>query len=115
MSSSDPSSTIFLSDTPNTVKKKIMKHAFSGGQPDIKTHRRKGANLDVDISFQWLKMLFEPNNKKLKQIEEEYKSGRMLTGEIKTYLVEKINEFLEEHRKKKDKVKNKLEKVLVRD
>lgn len=31
MSASDPTSCIYLNDTPNNIKKKINKYAFSGG------------------------------------------------------------------------------------
>lgn len=55
MSSSDSTSAIFLNDTQNQIKKKINKYAFSGGQADIETHRKLGANLEVDISYYYLK------------------------------------------------------------
>ena len=35
MSASDEKNTIYTTDTPEQVKKKINKYAFSGGQPDI--------------------------------------------------------------------------------
>jgi len=71
------------------VKKKIMKHAFSGGRISIEEHRKLGGNPDVDVSFQWLYYFFEPDDKKIKQIHDDYKSGKMLTGELKQYLIDK--------------------------
>jgi tryptophanyl-tRNA synthetase len=82
-----------------------VRYAFSGGQPTIELHRKLGGNPDIDVSFQWLKMLFEPNDKVLSEIEESYRSGRMLTGELKEYLINKINEFLEIHRANREKAK----------
>jgi tryptophanyl-tRNA synthetase len=82
-----------------------MRYAFSGGQPTVELHRRLGGNPDVDVSFQWLKIYFEQDDVKLKKIEDDYRSGRMLTGELKEYLVEKINEFLEEHRVKREEAR----------
>lgn len=105
MSSSKPETAIFLSDDPKTVRMKIMKYAFSGGQPTIELHRKLGGNPEVDVSFQWLKMLFEPDDRILRDIEESYRSGRMLTGELKEYLIEKINSFLETHRERREKAK----------
>jgi tryptophanyl-tRNA synthetase len=35
MSTSDAKSAIFLTDTPNEIKNKINKHAFSGGREVI--------------------------------------------------------------------------------
>jgi len=105
MSSSKPETAIFLHDDPKTVRFKIMKYAFSGGQPTVELHRKLGGNPDIDVSFQWLKIYFEPDDSKLKKIEEDYRSGRMLTGELKEYLIEKINNFLEEHRVRREQAK----------
>ena len=104
MSASKPETAIYLSDDEKVVKEKIMKYAFSGGQPTVEEHRKVGGNPEVDVAFQWLYILFEPEDRKIREIEEEYKSGKLLTGELKEILIEKINNFLSEHRKKKEKV-----------
>ena len=105
MSTSRPETAIFLHDDPKTVRYKIMRYAFSGGQPTVELHRKLGGNPDVDVSFQWLKIYFEPDDAKLRKIEEDYRSGRMLTGELKEYLIERINEFLEEHRARREEAR----------
>jgi tryptophanyl-tRNA synthetase len=51
MSSSDPNSSVNLTDTPAEVKRKVNKYAFSGGGATVEEHRAKGANLDVDVPF----------------------------------------------------------------
>ena len=51
MSASNENETIYTTDSSETVKKKINKYAFSGGQPDIEEHRKKGGNLFA-IDFQ---------------------------------------------------------------
>lgn len=104
MSASIPESAIWLSDDEKTVKNKIMKYAFSGGQPTVEEHRKKGGNPNIDVSFQWLSILFEPDDKKLKKIRDDYSAGVLLTGELKQILIDKINEFLLEHRKRREKV-----------
>ena len=98
MSASDEKSTIYTTDSPEQVKKKINKYAFSGGQPDIDEHRKVGGDPDIDVSYQYLRIFFEPDDKKLKQIHDDYKSGKMLTGELKQILIEKINKFLSRER-----------------
>jgi tryptophanyl-tRNA synthetase len=110
MSASDPTSFIALTDSPEEVKRKINKYAFSGGQDTIEEQRKKGGNPDIDVSFQYLKFFFENDDKKLAQIEKDYRSGKMLTGELKAYTIEKINNFLKEHQKKRDKAKDMLER-----
>jgi len=112
MSSSEPNSFIALTDTPKEVERKIKKYAFSGGQATIEEHRAKGGNPDIDISFQYLKMFFEPDDKKLKQVEDDYRSGKLLTGELKQYLIDKINKFLAGHQKKREKAKNMVDKFI---
>ncbi|MCY0874093.1 MAG: tryptophan--tRNA ligase [Acidianus infernus] len=105
MSSSIPESAIYLTDDPKTVERKIMKYAFSGGQPTVELHRKYGGNPEIDVSFQWLYMFFEEDDNKIKKIEEDYRSGKMLTGELKQILIDKLNKFLEEHRAKREEAK----------
>ncbi len=104
MSSSIKESAIWLTDDEKTVKKKINKYAFSGGKETIEEHRKKGGDISVDVSFQWLNIFFEPDDKRMQEIKEEYTSGRMLTGELKEILIGKVNSFLEKHRKAVERV-----------
>lgn len=117
MSASDAigNNVIYLSDTPAEVKKKINKYAFSGGQPTLEEHRKKGGNPDIDVSFQYLKILFEPDDKKLAEIEKKYRSGEILSGEMKQLLIEKITKFLEEHQRKKELAKKNLDSFLLKN
>ncbi len=112
MSASDENTTVYTTDSPDVVKKKINKYAFSGGQPDIDQHRKLGGNPDIDIAYQYLKIFFEPDDNALKKIYDDYKSGKMLTGEIKAILIEKINEFLKQHQEKREKARGQIDKFL---
>ncbi|MGC9309321.1 MAG: tryptophan--tRNA ligase [Candidatus Nanoarchaeia archaeon] len=104
---------IYLSDSKKEVERKIKKYAFSGGQDTIEKHREKGGNPDIDVSFQYLKFLFEEDDNKLEKIREDYKSGKLLTGELKQILIDKINAFLDEHRKKRKQAENMLDKFIL--
>jgi len=112
MSSSDPNSYIALTDSPEEVRKKVNKYAFSGGQATVEEHRKKGGNPDIDVSFQYLKFFFEPDDRKLQKVYDDYKSGKMLTSELKSILIEKINEFLQEHQKKRELAKKQIDKFI---
>ena len=114
MSASEENTTIYTTDNEDIVKKKIMKYAFSGGQPTIEEHRKKGGNPEIDVPYQWL-TFFEEDDAKLKKIHDEYKSGRMLTGEIKQLAVDKINSFLKEHQRKREQARSQLDKFILRD
>ena len=113
MSASDDKGTVYTTDSPDVVKKKINKHAFSGGQPDIEQHRKLGGNPDVDVSYQYLRIFFEPDDNKLKTMYDDYKSGKLLSGELKAILIEKINEFLAVHQENREKAKNQIEEFLL--
>lgn len=96
MSSSDPSSAIFLTDSPDEIKRKIKKYAFSGGKASIEEHRKYGADLDVDIPYNYLRFFYE-DDEKLSDIAQKYKSGEMLTGEIKSILIETLQKIVKKH------------------
>ncbi|OGJ12539.1 tryptophan--tRNA ligase [Candidatus Pacearchaeota archaeon RBG_16_35_8] len=114
MSSSEINSFIALTDSPKEVEQKIKKYAFSGGRDTIEEHRKKGGNPDIDVSFQYLKMFFEPDDKKLLQIEKDYRSGKLLTSELKEYLIKKINVFLAEHQKRREKAKKQIDEFIYK-
>ncbi len=113
MSSSMPESYISLADSPEEVERKIKKYAFSGGRNTIEEHRKKGGNPDIDISYQYLRMFFEPDDKKLKKIDDDYRTGRLLTSELKALLIDKINAFLKNHQKEREKARSKVDAFLM--
>lgn len=113
MSASDPMSAIYTTDTPDVVKKKINR-AFSGGRETIEEHRKLGGNPDIDIPYQYLRMFFEQDDKKLKKIYNDYKKGKMLSGELKQICIKKINTFLKEHQKKRKLAKKKIKQFLFK-
>lgn len=114
MSSSEELSAIYSSDSSEEVKKKINKYAFSGGKDTVEDHRKHGGNPDIDVSFQYLRYLFEPDDKKLEKIESDYCSGKLLTSELKAILIEKINAFLKEHQKRREQAKKDIDKFILK-
>jgi len=103
MSASNLDSAIFLNETKKQIEKKINKQAFSGGQQTIELHRELGANLEVDIPYNWLKFFLEDDDE-LARIAEEYGSGRMLSGEIKKILAGVLTTIITEHQERKAKI-----------
>lgn len=112
MSSSDLTSFIALSDSPEEAAKKIKKYAFSGGQATLEEHRQKGGNPDVDVAFQLLRFGLEPDDKKLQKIYDDYKSGKLLSGELKEIAIEKMTQFLKEHHKKRKEAEKMVDKFI---
>ncbi|BCS24058.1 tryptophan--tRNA ligase WRS1 [Aspergillus puulaauensis] len=103
MSSSDPNSAIFMTDTPKQIKTKINKYGFSGGQVSVEDHRRLGGNPDVDVSYIYL-TYFEDDDSKLEEIYNSYKSGELLTGELKALAIKKLQEYVAEFQERRKEV-----------
>ena len=101
MSSSKPKTTIFLDDEISAVEKKI-KRAFSGGQPTIEEHRRIGGNPDIDVAYQYMMYFFENDDDYLQEINQKYRSGALLAGEMKQLCIDRATEWLSNHQEKKD-------------
>jgi len=114
MSSSEQIKGILSTDGPNEVKNKINKYAFSGGRDTLEEHKRLGGNTEVDVSFQYLKYIFEEDDNKLKEIERDYKSGNMLTGELKKYTIDKINIFLSRHQERRKNAKSLISQYMLK-
>ncbi|KAH3901101.1 tryptophan--tRNA ligase WRS1 SCDLUD_002578 [Saccharomycodes ludwigii] len=93
MSASDDTTAIFMTDTPKQIQKKINKYAFSGGQVSVEDHRRLGGNPDIDVAYQYLNF-FKDDDEFLKDCYNKYKSGELLSGEMKKYCIEVLQEFV---------------------
>ena len=113
MSASEPDTAIFTVDPPDVVKRKVW-NAFTGGKGTVAEQRKEGANPDVCSVYQYFLYLFEKDDKKLAERERQCRTGGILCGECKKDLTERINRFLAEHQKKREKAKDKIEKYHVK-
>lgn len=96
---------IFLRDKPNEIRKKVNK-AFSGGADTVREHKIHGGDPEKDISCIYLKKLFL-NDKEGEKVFSEYRKGKLLSGEVKKMLAEKLIEFTTDFQKKINKTSNK--------
>lgn len=113
MSASEPDTAIFTVDPPDVVKRKVW-NAFTGGKGTVAEQRKEGANPDVCSVYQYFLYLFEEDDKKLSERERRCRTGEILCGECKKDLTERINRFLAEHQKRREKAKDKIEKYHVK-
>jgi len=81
MSKSDPENSIFL--------------------PTVEEHRRRGGNLDIDVPFRILTYILD-DDKLLQEIAEKYRSGEMLSGELKKIAFEVLWDFMKDFKEKLD-------------
>lgn len=97
MSASNALTSIFLTDTDKQIKDKINKYAFSGGRSTREEQERLGADLSIDIPYQYLRFFLE-NEEQLEYIEQEYGGGRMMTSEVKKILISLLQDLVRKHK-----------------
>lgn len=93
MSASVDTSAIFMYDEPNKIKNKINKYAFSGGQVTEQEQREKGGDTDKDVAYQYLTFFLE-DDEELEKIKQAYRSGEMLTGELKARCIKELQIYV---------------------
>ncbi|KAG5360133.1 Tryptophan--tRNA ligase, cytoplasmic [Yarrowia sp. B02] len=93
MSASDDTSAIFMTDTANQIKKKINKYAFSGGRTTLAEQQEFGGDPDVDVAYQYLTFFLE-DDAELEKLYTDYKSGALMTGDLKKRCIEVLQEFV---------------------
>lgn len=95
MSASNPNSAVYLTDTPNQIKNKIKRFAFSGGQDTIEKHRELGGNTEVDVPYNWLRFFME-DDKELEDLGVAYRKGELTTSELKNRCAEVVSSIIVE-------------------
>lgn len=114
MSSSQPETAIFMTDSPEDVKRKIM-NAYTGGQPTAELQRKLGGNPDICPVFKYYEMMFEDDDKKLKERYMDCRGGNLLCGPCKSELANRIIAFLKEHQRKRESMRDKIDEYLLRN
>lgn len=114
MSASVETTAIFTKDEPDVVKRKVN-NAFTGGQANAKLQRELGGNPSVCSVYKYHFMLFTLDDNEIKRIQSKCIGGELLCGECKKDLTQKINKFLSEHQKQREKAKDVLEDYLLKE
>jgi len=113
MNAHEPETAIFTTDQPELVKQKIWK-AFTGGKGTVAEQKKEGADPEICTIFQFFTYLFEPDDKKLSDRSTRCRAGQTLCGDCKRELTERVNKFLAEHQKKREKARDVLEKFHIK-
>ena len=97
MTASKRESAIYLTDTPDDVRDKIMNHAYTTESPD-------GANLEKDVVFQYLSAL-DDDDEFIEDCRRRYGPGELKEGEtrmpvieVKERLIKVLCDLLAKHR-----------------
>jgi tryptophanyl-tRNA synthetase len=100
--SSSEGEAIYLTDDADAVEEKVLAHAYSGGRESVAAHREHGGDPSVDVAFQYLRFFFERDDDRLESLAEAYRSGELLSGELKLEAVDAITDFLDAHQRRRD-------------
>lgn len=110
MSSSQPETAIFLTDSPEDAKRKIFR-AFTGGRGTVEEQRKLGGNPEVCKVYEIYKYHC-PDTEFIKEIYSRCKSGKLICGDCKKICAGFITNFLKKHRKKFEKNFEKAKKMV---
>ncbi len=110
MSSSQPETAIFLSDSKKEVEKKIG-NAFTGGRETIALQRKLGGRPEICKVCEILRFHY-PDTREVERIMNECRAGKRLCGETKQFTIDFLNKFLKEHQRKVEKNRKKAEKIV---
>ncbi len=111
MSASNPDSAIYVTDDDKTIRRKIM-NALTGGQPTAELQRKYGGDPDNCVVYKY-HLLFQDSDVKVKEIYENCRAGKLLCGECKAMLFERISAFMKEHRERRERAKDNLEQYRI--
>lgn len=112
MSSSKPESAIFLTDTPKVAKKKIMK-SKTGGAVTLEEHKKNGGKPEECVVYELFLYHLIEDDKELKEIYTNCKSGKQLCGMCKKHAGELIEKMLKKISKKRKTAMKNIDKYLA--
>lgn len=100
MSKRNPNSSFTFDEDPTSIKKKLQ-NAFTGGRSTLQEQREKGGNPDICMIHKLLKYHFLDDDKKLFEIEEDCRAGKLLCGECKKFAIDTILTRVALHKERK--------------
>jgi tryptophanyl-tRNA synthetase len=108
-----PETAIFTVDPPEVAEKKVMA-AFTGGQATVREQREKGGDPTACSVYAYYYFLFEEEDARLIEMENECRTGALVCGGCKARLAKIISRFLVDFQEKREKAKDKLEDFLLK-
>ncbi len=111
MSSSKPESAIFLTDTPEEAKKKIMQ-GKTGGKVSLEEQKRDGGNPEECMIYELFLYHLMDDDAELKEIYTTCKNGERLCGHCKKQAAESMGTLLEKIAEKRKAAEDKIDHYL---
>ncbi len=100
-----------LHDKPETITQRIS-NAFTGGRPTIKEQREQGGIPEICPVYEMCLFHFVDDDAEVAKTYHDCKTGKLLCGEHKKQLIDKVLKFIEEHKQKKKKSMDKAREIL---
>ena len=110
MSSSRENSYIALNDPVDVAVKKAS-NALTGGRNTAAEQREKGGDISHCVVYELYAYHFAESDKELADIRRRCTSGEMLCGECKQILKGKVEKFMADLAKKREKAKKQVDKM----
>lgn len=114
MSASVPESSIFLLDTPEEGRKKVLR-AKTGGRQSLAEQKEKGGEPDNCCIFELYLYHLMDNDDDLMKIRDDCLSGTLMCGDCKKRCAGLIGTFLEDMAEKRKEARNRLEEYMSPD
>jgi tryptophanyl-tRNA synthetase len=114
MSSSVPESSIFLTDTPEEGKKKVMK-CKTGGRVSVEEQKKLGGIPEECVVYELFLYHLIEKDEDLEKIFNDCKSGIQMCGQCKTRAAEQIEVFLKDLQEKREEVRDSLKEYIKYD
>jgi tryptophanyl-tRNA synthetase len=111
MSSSKPESAIFLTDTPEEAKKKIMQ-GKTGGKVSLEEQKREGGNPEECMIYELFLYHLMDDDAELKKIYTTCRNGERMCGYCKKQAAESMGELLEKIAEKRKTAEDKIDHYL---
>jgi len=113
MSASIPDTAIFTTDTPSEIKRKTM-NALTGGRETLDLQKQLGGNPSACSVYKYYYFLFEQDDEKLEKRKTACMKGKLMCGDCKKELCDRVQKFLEEHQKKREIAKKEIDNYLFK-
>jgi tryptophanyl-tRNA synthetase len=111
MSSSKPESAIFLTDSPNDARRKIM-NTKTGGAVTLEEQKKSGGKPDECMIYELFLYHLIEDDKELDNIYNSCKKGEQMCGSCKKYAAELTEELLKSLQEKRENAKKKIKEYL---
>jgi tryptophanyl-tRNA synthetase len=107
-----PENALFLDDPPEVVDRKV-RNAFTGGRATVEEQRRLGATPEVCSVWALWRTRFAETEEVFTRITSDCRSGKMLCGECKGQLLERVHVSFARHAVAREQVKGWAESTIV--